>query len=86
MIEAGIDGFEARNWIALFAPTGMSADAINRLNVEINCIVQMPNLCERFTVVGAEPLHGTPRQWADYVRDEVAKWTKVVKAAGIRLE
>ena len=86
MIEAGMDGFEARNWIALFAPTGTSPDAINLLNSEINRIVQTPAMRERFTAVGAEPLLGTPRQWADYVRDEVAKWTKVVKAAGIRLE
>ena len=86
MIEAGIDGFEARNWIALFAPTGMSSDAINLLNAEINRIVQTPAMRDRFTAVGAEPLVSTPRQWAAYVRDEVAKWTKVVKAAGIRLE
>ena len=86
MIEAGMDGFEARNWIALFAPTGMSADAINLLNAEINRIVQTPGMRDRFTAVGAEALVGTPKQWAAYVRDEVAKWTRVVKAAGIRLE
>ncbi len=85
MIEAGVEGFEARNWIALFAPTGMSRDAINRLNAEINRIVQTPHMRERFAAVGAEALHGTPAQWAAYVREEVAKWTKVVKAAGISL-
>lgn len=86
MIEAGMEGFEARNWIALFAPTGMSPDAINMLNAEINRIVQTPGMRDRFTAVGAEPLVGTPKQWATYVRDEVAKWTRVVKAAGIRVE
>lgn len=85
MIEAGVDGFEARNWIALFTPTGMSRDAINRLNTEINRIVQTSNMRERFAAVGAEALQGTPAQWAAYVRDEVAKWTKVVKDAGIIL-
>lgn len=86
MIEAGMDGFEARNWIALFAPTGTPSDAINLLNAEINRIVQTSAMRERFTAVGAEPLVGTPRQWAAYVRDEVVKWTRVVKAADIRLE
>ena len=86
MIEAGMEGFEARNWIALFAPTGMSPDAINLLNAEINRIVQTPGMRDRFTAVGAEPLVGTPKQWGTYVRDEVAKWTRVVKATGIRLE
>lgn len=85
MIEAGVAGFEARNWIALLAPTGMSRDTVNRLNTEINRIVQMPNMRERFAAVGAEALHGTPAQWAAYIREEVAKWTKVVKAAGISL-
>jgi tripartite-type tricarboxylate transporter receptor subunit TctC len=41
---------------------------------------------ERFTAVGAEPMTGTPRQWAAYLRDEVAKWAKVVKAAGVRVD
>ena len=86
MIEAGMEGFEARNWIALFAPTGMAPEAISRLNTEINRIVQTPVMRERFVSVGAEPLQGTPKEWAGYVRDEVAKWTKVVKAAGIRLD
>ena len=85
MIEAGVEGFEARNWIALFAPSGMSREAINRLNSEINRIVQTPTMLERFAAVGAEALQGTPEQWATYVREEVAKWTKVVKAAGISL-
>jgi tripartite-type tricarboxylate transporter receptor subunit TctC len=86
MIEAGLNGFEARNWIALFAPAGTPLDAITLLNAEINRIVQTPAMRERFTAVGAEPLSGTPRQWAAYVRDEVAKWAKVVKAGGIRPE
>lgn len=86
MIEAGMDGFEARNWIALFAPAGTPPDAISLLNTEINRIVQTPAMRERFTAVGAEPSVGTPRQWAAYVRDEVAKWGKVVKAAGLRLD
>jgi len=81
-----MDGFDARNWIALFAPAGMSFDAINRLNAEINRIVQTPNMRKRFTAVGAVPLQGTPKQWASYVRDEVANWAKVVKAAGVRLD
>lgn len=85
MIEAGVDGFEARNWIALFAPVGMSREAINRLNAEINRIVQTPTMRERFAAVGAETLYGSPGQWATYVRDEVAKWTKVVKATGLSL-
>ena len=86
MIEAGLADFEARNWIGLFAPAGMPAEAMTRLNASINRAVQLPALRERFTGIGAEPLQGTPQQWAAYVREEVAKWAKVVKAAGVRVE
>lgn len=86
MIEAGMNGFEARNWIALLAPTGTPPDAINLLNAEINRIVQTQSMRDRFIAVGAEPLVGTPKQWAVYVSEEVTKWTKVVGAAGLRLD
>ena len=86
MIEAGLVDFEARTWIALFAPRGMPEEAVQRLNTKINRIVQLPGMRERFAGVGAEPMQGTPKQWAAYVHDEVAKWAKVVKAAGIRLD
>lgn len=86
MIEAGVAGFEARNWIGLFAPAGIAAEPVSRLNSEINRVVQTATMRDRFADIGAEPLHGSPRQWATYVRDEVAKWGKVIKAAGIKLE
>lgn len=86
MKEAAIADFDARNWIGLLAPRGMAEESINRLNAEINRIVQTPAMRERFTGVGAEPMTGTPRQWAAYLRDEVAKWAKVVKAAGVRVD
>ena len=86
LVEAALPNFESRNWIALFAPRGMAEESVNRLNAEINRIVQSPGMRERFAGVGAEPMHGSPRQWAAYVRDEVAKWATVIKAAGVRLE
>ena len=84
--EAALPDFESRNWIALFAPRGMAEDSINRLNVEINRIVGLPGMRERFADIGAEPMQGTPKQWEVYVRDEVVKWAIVIKAAGVRLE
>ncbi len=86
MIEAGMPDFESRNWIALFAPRGMPEDSINRLNAEINRIVETAAMRERFAEIGAESMRGTPRQWSAYVRDEVAKWARVVKSAGVKLE
>jgi tripartite-type tricarboxylate transporter receptor subunit TctC len=56
------------------------------LNGEIVRIVQLPDVRERLAAQGAEPLTGTPEQTGAFVRGEIARWAKVVKAAGIRLE
>ena len=85
-MEAALPNFESRNWIALFGPRGMSEDSIARLNSEINRIVQSPGMRERFASIGAEAMHGTPAQWAAYVREETQKWAKVIKAAGVQPE
>jgi len=86
LMEAALPNFESRNWIALFGPRGMSEDSIARLNSEINRIVQSPGMRERFASIGAEAMHGTPAQWAAYVREETQKWAKVIKAAGVQPE
>ncbi len=86
MMEAALPDFESRNWIALFGPRGMPEESVNRINSEINRIVQLPGMRERLAGLGAESMHGTPKEWAAYVRDEVSKWAKVIKAAGIQLE
>ncbi len=86
MMEAALPDFQAGNWIALIGPRGLPTEAVNRLNSEINRVVQTPALRERFAAVGAAPLQASPREAAAFVHDEVAKWAKVVKDAGIRLE
>lgn len=83
--EAAYPDFQAGNWIALIGPRGLPGDVVTRLNSEINRIVQTPAMRERFAAVGAEPMQGSPQQVVTYVHDEVAKWAKVVKAAGIKL-
>ena len=84
--ESAYADFEARNWIGLLAPRGMAEENISRLNAEINRAVQTAVVRERFANLGAQPLQGSPKQWAAYLRDEVAKWARVSKAAGVRLE
>jgi tripartite-type tricarboxylate transporter receptor subunit TctC len=86
MIEAGLADFEAQNWIALFAPRGTPKETIELLNKEINRIVQTPGMREKFARVGAAPMHGAPERWEAYVREEVVKWGKVIKAAGVKAE
>lgn len=79
-------GFESGSWYALFAPTGTPKDAVARVNDAVNRAMQTPDVREKFIAQGAEPLTGTPQDALAYTRAEVAKWAKVVKASGARVE
>ncbi len=84
--EAGIPGFEASTWFGILAPAGTPKDIIVRLNGEVRKILQMPDVLERLKAQGAEPIGSTPEEFRNYIKSELIKWEKVVKAAGIRLE
>ena len=84
--EAGFPGFEATSWIAMVAPAGTSGDIINRLNAATARVIQSPSVREKFATQGAEPVGDSPQDFAAYLRSEVAKWAKVVKASGARID
>ncbi len=81
-----LPGFEVSSWNGFFAPAGTPAAIVNRLNDQLAQILRLPDVKERLTTLGAEPMTGTPEQFGMYVREEIAKWGKVVKAAGIKPE
>jgi tripartite-type tricarboxylate transporter receptor subunit TctC len=85
-IESGLPGFEAGTWYALMAPAGTPREIVNRLNRAVVDAVQLPDVREKFHAMGAEALTSTPEQTAEFVRSEIARWGKVVKAARIRLD
>jgi tripartite-type tricarboxylate transporter receptor subunit TctC len=84
--ESGVRGFESGTWYGLLAPKGTSRSIIDRLNRETVRIVEMPDVREKLAAQGAEPHTGTPEQMGEFVRREIARWGKVVKAAGVRLD
>ena len=86
MIEAGFPGFESGTWFSLAAPAGSPAAALQRLNAEVNRVVQQPDVRERFAAQGAEPLTGNVEQVLAYTRNEIDKWARVVKGAGLKVE
>ncbi len=84
--ESGVPGFASDTYFGVFVPAGTSADVVTRLNAEINKVLQMPDFKERLATLGAEPVGGTPQQFASQVRSETAKWAKVIQDSNVKLE
>ena len=84
--ELGYPGFEAALWLGILAPAGTPQPVIERLNRELTAIVATPDFRALMDKNGAEPISNTPEQFAAMIRAEVARYTKVVKAVGIKLD
>jgi tripartite-type tricarboxylate transporter receptor subunit TctC len=83
LAEAGFRDFEERSWVGFFAPAKTPGEIVHRLNGEINQVIALPDIRERFASLGMEPHPGSAADFAAYVRKEVAKWALIVKATGI---
>jgi tripartite-type tricarboxylate transporter receptor subunit TctC len=84
--EAGVAGYESNNWVGLFAPAGTPSTVVARLNAESARILTTPQMQERLRGQGAEFSPLTPEQFGAFQRAEIAKWGKVVRDSGARLE
>jgi len=84
--ESGLPGFDAGSWFGILAPAGTSRDIVNRLNAVIVKSLSTPELKERLFSQGAAPVGSTPEEFAQHIRTEIAKWSKVIKAANVRVE
>ncbi len=82
--ESGLQGFQADAWNGVSAPARTSKDIINKINADVAKVLQAPDVVEKFRNEGADPAGMTPEQFAAFVRDEMAKWSKVIKLAGIK--
>jgi len=86
MIESGFPGFEATTWYGLVGPAKMPAAMVKRMNEDINKVLLMPDVMEKFEQYGAEDGGGTPEKFASFIQTESVKWAKVVKEAGVKVE
>ena len=84
--EAALPGYSVTNWIGLFAPAGSPRDIVSKLNGETIRIMQAPDIRKRLANEGAKFTAKTPEEFGAFVRSEIAKWAKVVKEAGIRVD
>lgn len=84
--EAGLKGFQSGTWQGIFVPRGTPEPVIRLLNREIVAIVKLPDIRKRFDSEGGVPVGNSPHEFAVWLKAEIAKWAKVVKAANITLE
>ncbi|OGA53862.1 MAG: hypothetical protein A3F74_26120 [Betaproteobacteria bacterium RIFCSPLOWO2_12_FULL_62_58] len=81
--EAGVAGYEVVQWHGVLAPAGTPREIIIKLNREINSILSLTEVRARLLSGGAEPHGGTPEQFGDHIKKDIAKWARVIKDAGI---
>jgi len=84
--ESGLPGFEYNLWVAMFGPAGMPPDLVDRINKDVQKVAQSPELRERYTSLGAEPMPMTPAEFRKFVGDELEVSAKIVKSAGIKAQ
>ena len=84
--EAGVRGFESSLWYGLLLPAGASNPLVDKLNTAVNDALRSPDLVERFAALGAEPAGSTAIAFSKTIAEEITKWGRVIKSAGIRAE
>lgn len=84
--DAGVPGFEALSWSGIAVPVGTPDEVVEKLNNEINAVLETPEMQERFAELGADVVGGSPEEFAEHVAAEREKWSKVVTDASIRIE
>ena len=84
--EAGVRGYDSGAWFGLLAPAKTPRDTIAKLSSETLRILGLPDVKTRLSELGAEPVGGSPEQFAAHIKSEIAKWAKVIKDANVELQ
>jgi tripartite-type tricarboxylate transporter receptor subunit TctC len=84
--EAGLPNYEVTTWYGVLAPAGTPKPVIAKLNAELVKVMHAPDLQERLATTGTEPRTSTPEEFGDFIRQEMAKWGKVVREAGLKAD
>ena len=87
MAESGLPGFDHSNWYGVWGPPGLSRDVVNKLSVAIAATMQRKDVRDRLVDLGADPVDGvSPAQFEAYAQSELARFAKIVKQAGVKME
>jgi len=84
--EQGLPGFDVLIWFGVSVPARTPMPIINKLNADMNAVLKLPEIRERFAQLGLEAQGGTPARFGAFLKEELARWAQVVKAANVRPE
>jgi tripartite-type tricarboxylate transporter receptor subunit TctC len=84
--ESGLPGYEAAISYGIFLPVAASPALVDRLHAAVDATVRSPDVAAKFADLGADPQFGTPAEFAAYVADDLAKWARLAKEAGLKSE
>ena len=84
--ESGVPGYDSGAWFGLLAPAGTPRAIVEKLSAETARILKLPDVSKRISELGAEPVGSTPAQFTALIKDEIAKWAKVIKDANVELQ
>jgi tripartite-type tricarboxylate transporter receptor subunit TctC len=84
--ESGVPGYEATIWLGIMAPKGTPKEIVDKLNAEIGKIIATPAIRDAWAKQGAVPMTMTPDQFGAFLKQDIEKWAKVIKTAGIDIQ
>ena len=84
--ETGLAGFEVTNWYGVMTPAGVPKDILTKLHGDLVKAMNQPDVQQRFAAEGGDATPNTPDQFTTFIRNEIAKWAKAVKASGAKVD
>jgi tripartite-type tricarboxylate transporter receptor subunit TctC len=84
--ESGVPGFEVTAWFGFLAPAGTPQAVISKVHADVVKAIAMPDVRERMMAQAAEPIGSTPQEYGAFIASEIAKWSKIVKSSGAKVE
>jgi tripartite-type tricarboxylate transporter receptor subunit TctC len=84
--ESGLPGYEAFGWFGVLAPAATPRPIVERLSADANRVLADPDVRSRMIALGADPRGNTPEEFARFIREDQAKWAKLMREAGITPE